>query len=96
MMSEACPGLGCNRNIKRNGLGTCGRQKCIQHLQTKILRGMGQDPKEDKHDPGHGAKVKVDGGGSAKTVNYTKRVRGTDCVVLNDGTTIPVSRVEFQ
>lgn len=84
----------CGRTTKRSGLGTCGRQGCIQKLQAKAL---GKEvAAKDGRDPAAGAKVKVDGKGSAKTVKYTKSVRGTDCVVLDDGTTVPMDRVKFQ
>lgn len=83
----------CGRKQKRSGLGTCGRQACIQKLQAKAL---GKSADRDGNDPGKGAKVKVDGKGSVQKVSYTKTVRGTHCVVLQDGTVIPASRVEFQ
>lgn len=83
----------CGRKQTRSGLGTCGRQKCIQALQAKAL---GPAAERNGRDPGTGAKVKIDGRGATKEVSYTKSVRGTPCVVLKDGTTVPMSRIEVQ
>lgn len=85
----------CGRKAKRSRthFGTCGRGKCLQKMQAKAL---GPVADQDGHDPGKGARVKVDGVGSVKTVKYTKSVRGVDCAVLQDGTTIPTARLHLQ
>lgn len=79
---------GCDRRRSRSGMGTCGRQKCLQAANRLLVA----DSAVDNRDPARNAKVKV--GGSWHKTSHSKTVRGTPCVVLKDGTTVRVSDIQ--
>lgn len=82
---------GCSRRKSRSGMGTCGGRKCIEAANRILLKGAGA---VDGTDPAAGGKVKIRG--TWKNVKYSKTVRGTHCVVLEDNTTVRLSDTEDQ
>jgi hypothetical protein len=84
-----CIADGCGRRGKQRTFGTCGRQACIENVNSK-LRGAAID----RRDPARGGKVKI--AGKWKDVKYSKTIRGVHCAVLKDGTAVPLDRTEDQ
>lgn len=88
-----CPRPDCDNTKKgRSVWFTCGGRKCIQWVQAQAV----EDADTDNRDPARNAKVKIDGRGSVKRVVRTTTKHGQHCVVLEDGMTVPISRVEVQ
>lgn len=79
---------GCNRRRSRSGMGTCGRSKCIAAANRLLV----EDSASDNRDPARNAQVKING--SWHRTKASKTVRGTPCVVLQDGTTVRISDVQ--
>lgn len=93
MAAVMCP-VCSRKGVRRSGLGTCGSRHCLKVMQGWALYGRENkdgDKVKDGRDPAVGKRVK-DPGGKEVIVARSRTVKGTECYVLKDGTTVPMNR----